>query len=305
MRVFVTGATGYIGSAVVRELLTAGHSVVGLARSDRSAAALTAAGAEVHRGSLDDPDGLGAAAAAADGVVHAGFKHDDMADLAGAGRSDVRVVQALGEALAGSGRPLVVTSGTAVLTPGRLGTEQDAVDPASSGVHRIAAEEATLAAAARGVRASVLRFPPSVHGPGDTHGFVPGLIGVARDRGVSAFVDEGTNRWPAVSRLDAARLFRLALEAAPAGARLHGVAEEGIAFRDIAEAIGRLLDLPVVSVPAEAAGEHFGWLGHFAAIDNPTSSAATRALLDWHPDQPGLLADLAAGHYDPVTAARV
>lgn len=296
MRVFVTGATGYIGTAVVRDLLENGHDVLGLARSDSAAAALAAAGAAAHRGALTDPDSLRAGARAADGAIHLAFQHD-FADYAGAGGVDLRAVAALGDALEHSGRPLVVTSGTAVLTQGRLGTEEDPADPTSPGVARIASDDATVALAARGVRSAVVRLPPSVHGPGDLRGFVPALVGTARETGFSAMIGDGAGVWPAVHRADAARLFRLAVEKAPAGARLHGVGEQGVAFRDIAGAIGRLLDLPVRQLSPEEAAGHFGWLAGFAALDNPTSSAATRELLGWRPTGAGLLQDLEAGHY--------
>ncbi|MFF0713864.1 SDR family oxidoreductase [Streptomyces bauhiniae] len=292
MRVFVTGATGFIGSAVVPELIGAGHEVVGLARSDDGAAALKEAGAEVFRGSLDDPEGLARAADGADGVIHLAFVHD-FADFEAAGATDLRAVEAMGAALAGSGRPLVVTSGTAIAPAGRLVTETDAPAP---GTHRTPSEEAAVALAGRGVRGSVVRLAPSVHGRGDK-GFVPHLIRIAREKGVAAYVGDGANRWPGVHRLDAARLFRLVLEQAPAGTRWHAAADEGVPFRDLAEVIGRHLDVPVVSVPAERAGEHFGFLGRFAAVDNPTSSAATRERLGWRPTEPGLLADLDEGHY--------
>lgn len=296
MRVFVTGATGHIGTAVVAELLAAGHEVVGLARSDRSAAALTAAGAGVHRGSLEELDGLRRGAAEADGVIHLAFGHD-FSDYAGAVATDLRAVEAMGDALGGSGRPFVITSGTLMLASavaGSPGTEDEAAAPASP---RGEAENAAVALAARGVRSSVVRLAPSVHGPSDRHGFVPRLIGMARDKGVSAYVEDGATRWPAVHTLDAARLFRLALEAAPAGSRLHGVGDEGIPFREIAEAIGRGLDVPVKSVPREAAQEHLGFLSGFATLDNPTSNARTRELLGWRPEHPALLQDLAEGHY--------
>jgi nucleoside-diphosphate-sugar epimerase len=295
VRVFVTGATGYIGSAVVRELMGAGHQVVGLARSDTAAAALTAAGAQVHRGALDDHDSLHEGAAAADGVIHLAFMHD-FADYAGAGAADLRAVEAIGAALDGSGKPFVVTSGTSVVTPGRLATEEDAPDPRSSGVPRIASENAAIALAERGVRSSIVRLAPSVHGPGDS-GFVPSLIGIARDKGVSAVVEDGTNRWPAVHRLDAARLFRLAVEAAPAGSRLHGADDEGVPFRDIADVIGRHLNLPLVSISRDEADAHFGWLSAIASTDNPTSSASTQKLLGWRPAHPALIPDLEEGHY--------
>lgn len=291
MRVFVTGASGFIGSAIVPELIGAGHEVVGLARSNASAAALTAAGARVHLGSLDDLDSLRAGAAASDGVIHTAFIHD-FSDIAASGRADLRAVETLGAALEGSGRPLVVTSGTAVLTPGRPGTEEDAPDPGSAGVHRIPSERATLALASRGVRSAVVRLPPSVHGEGD-HGFVSMLIGTARTTGVSGFVGDGSNRWPAVHRLDAARLFRLALEGAPAGSVLHGAAEEGVSTREIADAIGRGLGAPVSSVPPD----HFGWLAAFFAADVPASSALTRGRTGWRPTHPGLIDDLGLGHY--------
>ncbi|NYI07840.1 SDR family oxidoreductase [Allostreptomyces psammosilenae] len=296
MRVFVTGATGFVGSAVVRELIDAGHHVVGLARSDDAVASLTAAGAEPHRGSLDDLDSLRDAASASDGVIHLAYVHD-FGNLAASAVTDLRAVEAIGDALAGSGKPFVVTSGTAAAaTPGRPATEEDAADPDSPGAHRRPSEIATLALAERGVRSSVVRLPPSVHDRGD-YGFVPRLIELAREKGVSAYVGEGANRWSAVHRLDAARLFRLAAESAPAGTRLHGVGDEGVPFREIAGVIGRHLGLPVVSVSGEEAAGHFGWLGALAAYDGPTSSALTRKWVGWHPERPGLLADLEEGHY--------
>ncbi|MGP3971642.1 SDR family oxidoreductase [Streptomyces sp. 6N223] len=292
MRVFVTGATGFIGSAVVRELIDTGHQVVGLARSDEAAASLTAAGVGVHRGSLDDLDSLRAGAAASDGVIHLAYIHD-FANITASGEVDRRAVEAFGDALAGSGRPLVIASGTLAVARGGPATEDDPLDPSS---HRTPAENAAIAQAERGVGSSAVRLPPTVHGRGD-HGFVPALIGIARDRGVSAYIGDGTNRWPAVHRLDAARLFRRAVESAPAGTRLHGVAEEGIPFRDIATAIGRHLNLPVAGVSPEEADAHFGWMAAFASLDRPTSSEQTRKLLEWQPEHPALLADLAEGHY--------
>jgi nucleoside-diphosphate-sugar epimerase len=296
MRIFVTGATGYIGSAVVRELLDAGHQVVGLARSDRAAGALTAAGAEVYRGTLDDPSSLHDGAAAADGVIHLAFNNiSETTDFAASLQADLRAVEAIGAALDGSGRPFAVTSGTfMVATPGRVITEED---PGTPGMPRVEAENVTLSLAQRGVRSSVVRLAPSVHGEGDKAGFISTLIGIARAKGVSAFVGDGSNHWPAVHRLDAARLFRLAVEAAPAGSRLHGAGEGGIAFRDIAEAIGGQLNLPVVSVAAEDAAGHFGFLSGFVSVDNPTSSALTRERLGWRPEGPGLIADIEEGHY--------
>jgi nucleoside-diphosphate-sugar epimerase len=291
MRVFVTGASGFIGSAVVRELIGAGHQVVGLARSDAAAAALAAEGALVQRGDLEDLDSLRAGAQTSDGVIHLAFIHD-FADYARAAQTDRRAIEALGEELAGSDRPLVVASGIAVLVPGRVATEDDAAWPESPR----ASEQAALAFTGRGVRVSVLRLPPTVHGEGD-HGFVPRLITIARDLGVSAYPGDGSNRWPAVHRLDAAHLFRLALEKAPTGAVLHAVAEEGVAVRDIAEVIGRHLKLPVTAVPVDEAASHFGWLGVFFALDVPASSTLTQKRFDWHPVQPALIADLEKGHY--------
>jgi nucleoside-diphosphate-sugar epimerase len=305
MRVFVTGASGWIGSAVVPELIGAGHQVTGLARSDASAAALTAAGAQVQRGTLDDLDSLRSAAAASDGVIHLAFKHDIAfsGDFQGAADADRRAIETFGEALADSGRPFVIASGVLGLAPGRVGTERDGLrtDPAweapiGGANARMVNAHMTLALASRGVRSSVLRLPPTVHGDGD-NGFMAAIVGIARDKGVSGYIGDGSSRWPAVHRIDAAHLFRLALENAPAGSVLHAVADEGVPIRAIAEVIGRHLDLPVVAVSPEDAGEHFAWLAGLLAIDSPASSTLTRELLGWHPTQPGLIDDLDKGHY--------
>jgi nucleoside-diphosphate-sugar epimerase len=271
MRVFVTGATGYIGSAVVRELIDAGHKVVGLARSDNGAAVLKEAGAEVHRGAIDDLDSLHSGAAAADGVIHLAFKHD-FSDFAGALTTDLHAVETMGAALEGSGKPFVITA------------------------HLNGAASENAAFALAGVRSSVVSLAPSVHGEGDK-GFVPRLVNIARTKGVSAYVGDGSNRWPAVHRLDAAHLYRLALEKAPAGSRLDGAADEGVPFRDIASVIGKHLNLPVVSISREEADAHFGFLGAITAHDMPRSSALTQELLGWRPVHPALIPDLEQGHY--------
>jgi nucleoside-diphosphate-sugar epimerase len=297
MRVFVTGASGFIGSAVVSELIAAGHDVLGLTRSDSSAQPVEAAGARVHRGDLDDLESLRAGAESADGVIHLAFNHD-FTNYTGAAETDRRAIDTLGEALAGSDRPFVVTSGLAGFALGRTMTEDDAADPNSPR----ASEHAALAFTSRGVRVSVLRLPPSVHGDGD-HGFVPRLIDIARENGVSAYPGDGSNRWPAVHRYDAARLFRLALEAAPAGARLHAIGDEGVPVREIAGVIGRHLGLPVTSIAPEAAADHFAWLGVFFSLDLPASSTVTRELLGWRATRLGLLDDLEQGHYFDGRAA--
>lgn len=289
MRVFVTGATGFIGSAIVRELLGAGHQVLGLVRSDAAVETLARLGVDPHRGELSDTASLAAGARLCDGVIHTAFNHDWSTPREAAAETDRLAVEALAGALEGSGRPLVATSGTALLAAGRTVTEEDA--PLSAATSRAASEAAVLAAAGRGVRASIVRLPPTVHGNGD-HGFVPMLIAVARRTGIAAFVDEGTNRWPAVHRLDAARLFRLALEQAAAGARLHGVAEEGVPMRTIAEAIGTGLGVPARSLSEQEARTHFEWFAHFVAIDNPSSSAITRSSLGWQPQETDLLTDM-------------
>ena len=294
MRIFLTGATGFIGSAIVPELITAGHQVVGLARSDANAKSLAAAGAHVHRGSIEDLDSLRSGASAADGVIHTAFNHD-FSKWAENCENDRLAIEALGSALAGSNRPLVITSGTGLVTraDGRPAAEDDA--PTST-VPRIKSEEAANALAARGVHVSVVRLPPSVHGDGD-HGFVPTLIRIAREKRAAAYVGEGSNRWPAVHRLDAAQLFHLVLEQGAAGARYHGVGDEGVPFRDIAGVIGRQLNVPVVAKTPEEAAEHFGWFSHFAALNSPASSTKTREQLGWRPSRVGLIADLERGSY--------
>jgi nucleoside-diphosphate-sugar epimerase len=295
VRVFVTGATGFIGSAVVSELIDAGHEVVGLARSDGAAIALQAAGAAVHRGALDDLEGLHAAAASADGVIHTAYIHD-FSRMAHAAETDLHAIEAVGAALEGTGRPLVVTTGTALIKPGQVASEEDRPDSSSAAHPRLRAEDIAVALAQRGVRTSVVRPGASVHGEGD-HGFVPVLIDIARAKNVSAYIGDGSNRWPAVHRLDAARLYRLALEKAPAGSVFHAVADEGVSTRVIAEIIGGHLDVPTVSVDHDQAAEHFGWMAAFFAIDAPASSALTQEQLGWQPTHPGLIADLDAGHY--------
>jgi nucleoside-diphosphate-sugar epimerase len=303
MRIFVTGASGWIGSAVVPELLSAGHDVVGLARSAASAQRLEAAGAIVQRGDVDDPDGLAKAAAESDGVIHLAFQHEVAwsGNFAAAAAADRRAVEAMGAALAESGRPLVLASGMLGLTAGRVATEDDGLVPsaevrANPAGRRAATALLTLSLAGTGVRSSVLRFPPTVHGDGD-HGFVATLVGIARQRGVAGYVGDGTNRWPAVHRSDAARLARLAVEAASAGSVLHAVADEGVPFREIAQAMGRHLGIPTASVAPADAVEHFAHLGHFVALDSPATAAATRELLGWKPTGPSLLEDLEQDHY--------
>ncbi len=291
MQVFVTGASGWIGSAVVPELLGAGHQVLGLARSDSSAAAIAAAGAEVLRGDLSDLDTLRAGAAGSDGVIHLAFIHD-FSDFEASIGADRRAIETLGAALEGSGKPLVIASGTPAV-PGRLAIEGDESASGSPAAARVANAHVALDMAARGVRSSVVGLPRTVHGDGDRHGFIARMVGIARDSGVSGYIGDGSNRWPAVHVLDAAHLFRLAVEQAAAGSRLHAVGDEGVPIRDIAAVIGRHLNLPTASVPA---GD-FGWLGHILAIDQPASSAQTRALLGWQPVQPGLIEDLDKGHY--------
>jgi nucleoside-diphosphate-sugar epimerase len=292
MKVFVTGATGFVGSAIVQELIGTGHQVVGLARSDAAAKSLIAAGAQVHRGQLEDLESLRSGAAMSDGVIHTGFIHD-FTNYAPAAETDRRAVERLGTALAGTNRPLLVTSGTLLVhRQGPLAVEDDA--PNSSFPRK--SEEAALSAASQGARVAILRLPPSVHGDGD-HGFVPTLIRIAREKGVSAYVGDGLNRWPALHRLDAAHLYRLALEKGSSGARYYGIADEGVPFREIAGVIGRRLNLPVVSKSPGEGPDHFGWLAHFVGIDCPASSQRTQEVLGWQFSQPGLIADLENGRY--------
>jgi nucleoside-diphosphate-sugar epimerase len=309
MRVFVTGASGWIGRGLVPELIAAGHTVTGLARADAPARALRAAGAEVALGSLDDLDTLREAAVSSDGVVHLAFKHDIAfsGDFAGATAADRAAIEVFGEALAGSGKPFVIASGilgVLGLPPGAVATERDglaAADgdrevPIGGANDRMANAHYTSALAARGVRSSVVRLPPATHGNGD-NGFIPVAIGFARAKGAAAYVGDGANRWPSVHRDDAARLFRLALESAPAGSVLHAVGDEGVPIREVAEIFAAHLDVPAVSVTPEQAGEYVGFLDGFWGFDGPASARVTHDLLGWEPTRPGLIADLKQGHY--------
>ena len=294
MRVFVTGATGFVGSAVVQALLQAGHQVLGLARSEASAQALTDAGADVHRGSIEDLQSLASGAAQADGVIHTAFIHDFSQFLENC-EKDRLAIGALGAALKGTDKPLIVTSGTALVSNGHVATENDLPDPQGQNP-RIASDQAAAALAEQGVHVSLVRLPPSVHGAGD-HGFVPMIIAMAREKGESAYIDAGQNLWPAVHRLDAARVFVLALEKGASNAIYHANSEEGVPFREIATLIGKHLNLPVVSKNAQEAGEHFGWFTHFASLNNPTSSQITREVLGWKPEHQDLLTDIDTAGY--------
>ena len=294
MKILVTGASGWIGSASVKELIAAGHHVLGLARNDESAARIARLGAEVVRGSLDDLASLRAAAEQAEGVVHLGYNHD-FSQMAAAARTDRAAIDTFADVLQGTGGPLLIASGTLGLAPGRVGTE---ADMPSAHVHPRTANAAyTLGLAARGVRSIVVRFAPTVHGAGGDHGFVAVLAKTAREKGVSAYIGEGANRWPAVNRVDAGKLVQLAIEKATPGSVLHAVAEEGVATRDIAAALGQFLHVPVESIPADRAQAHFDWLGMFFGADAPASNTRTRELLGWTPTHPTLLEDIAAGHY--------
>jgi len=294
MRIFVTGATGFIGSAVVDELLAAGHSVIGMTRSEAGAARLRAAGATAHFADLDDLDSILRGVQQADAVIHTAFNHD-FSKFAEHCANDRQVIEAMGEAVAASGRPLVITSGTGLFASSGVLTEELVPDMDTVPFPRVATEVAAKGLMERGANVSVVRLPPSVHGDGD-HGFVPMLIAMAREKGVSAYIGEGLNHWPAVHRLDAARVFRLAAERGVA-ARYHATGEEGLPFRDIATVIGRRLGLPIVSITSEQAAEHFGWFAGFAAVDNRASSQLTRQVLNWEPKQPGLIADLDRPQY--------
>lgn len=294
MRLLVTGASGWIGSAAVKELISAGHQVLGLARSDASAARIEGLGAQVVRGSLDDVASVRAAAALAEGVVHLGYDHD-FSQMAAAARTDRAAIDAFADVLQGTGGPLLIASGTLGLARGRVGTEQDM--PGADAHPRVANAAHTLGLAARGIRSMVMRFAPTVHGAGGDHGFVAVLARTAREKGVSGYIGDGLNRWPAVHRLDAAKLVQRAIDGAAPGSVLHAIAEEGVATREIAAALGRFLGVPAESIAADRARAHFDWLGMFFAADVPASSARTRALLDWEPTHPTLLEDIAAGHY--------